>query len=244
MFFVAIAVFSGLSYVMVVFALGYQYDFTARTFVRMGSFRIVANTGATVYLNGKQTGTTSFLGNSYSKGYLLPRKYPVRVEKTGYHTWQKNVPVVAGLFTDFPKVVLIPDKLSEEIVASPSAVLLASLASASRGVIRPAKHKVLEFDNHNVWVTWLDDTDYQPFHKAGERELILQVPEKITEVAWYKDHDHVFIAAGNLLSFAEIDTRGGVNLFHLLPLSGPFWYDENENRMFIASPTGVLSVPF
>lgn len=120
LFVAAVILFVVASYIIVVYALGYEYDFVAHVFVQTGSFRVIANTNADVYVNGLLTGQTSFLGTSYSRGRLLPRTYTVSLQKNGYHTWQKSIPIFAGYFSDFPRVILMPDTLSEIVIATSS----------------------------------------------------------------------------------------------------------------------------
>lgn len=239
LFLLAIGLFIALSYVTVVFALGYKYDFSARSFVRMGSFRIVANTGADVTINGKPAGSTSFLGSTFSKTRLLPRIYTVNVQKEGYHPWQKKITVSAGLFTDFPKVMLVPTELPTEFVATES--LGFQMIDEK---IRETKGKLLSFNDHDITIEWTSDTDYQPFYREGDTELLVHLPQKIDDVQWYKDHDHIFVSTAGELYFYEIDKRGGLNSYALSKLVGPFYYDSDKDRVVISSPTGVLSLPF
>ncbi len=213
---------------MVVFSLGYKYDFVNRTFVSTGSFRVIANTDADVYINDKLSGKTSFLGNSFSKGKLLPRSYSVRLERDGYFTWQKNIPVVASLFTDIPKIVLFPtEQIFEQVSTSSFGFPLAD------SNVRSTKGKLLTFDDHEITIEWLDNTDYQPFKEAGDVEILLRLPSVIDDVQWYKDHDHIFVAAGGILYFYEIDKRGGLNSYQLSTLKSPFYYDADENAIYL-----------
>ena len=239
LFGLAIVVFLVLSYLTIVFALGYKYDFSARSFVRMGSFRIVANTGADVMINGKLAGGTSFLGSTFSKTRLLPRNYAVSLKKNGYHPWQKSFAVSAGLFTDFPKVILVPVDIPVESVATDSFGF-----QMIDEKIRETKGKLLTFDEYEIWIEWTGDTDYQPFHRTGDQELLVRLPQKIDDVQWYKDHDHIFVSTAGKLWFLEIDKRGGINSYEFSKLSGPFYYDSEKDRIVISSPTGVLSLPF
>lgn len=228
LFYLAVLVFLAVSYVTVVFALGYKYDFSNRVFVRTGSFRVVVNTGADVTVNGKHVGETSFLGDSFSKGRLLPRAYTVRLEREGYHPWEKRVLVAAGFFTDMPNIVLLPTALEKEVVATASFGF-----PMPEENIRTTKGKSLTFENHTVSVEWLEDTDDQPFHKTGDFETVFAHSGVIDDVQWYKDHEHVFVSSGGMLSFHEIDTRGGINSYQLVPLAGPFWYDRDENSVYL-----------
>ena len=234
-FYIAVIVFFAASYVTVVFALGYQYDFSARAFVRMGSFRVVANTDADVSINDKRVGSLSFLGHSFSKGRLLPRSYTVRLHRDGYHEWKKNVEIVAGRFEDFPKVVLLPEKFEKEIV--PSSSFGFPMPDSN---IRVTKGKSLAFDAHSVSVEWLDGTDYQPFHKAGDFETLFSVTTPIDDVQWYRDHEHVFVSSAGALFFYEIDPRGNINSYKITDLSGPFWYDADENSVYVMEGKNVV----
>lgn len=228
LFYGAVIVFLILSYVMVVYALGYKYDFVTWQLVRTGSFRLVANTSAEVYVNDELAGTTSFLGDSYSEGRLLPRTYTVRLEREKYHSWEKKVTIVAGYFADFPKIMLLPHDLTLETVATES---FGFPAHDEEGV-RATKDKTLVFDEHTITVTWLTNTDYQPFHVAGDKEIIARFPQKIDDVQWYKSRNHLLVASGGILYFMEIDKRGGVNTYELTTLEGPFIYSEDDDAIY------------
>lgn len=227
LFFIAVILFLAVSYVTVVYALGYQYDFIKHDFVRMGSFRVTTNTSADVYINEKLAGNTSFLNNSYAKGRLLPRTYTVRIEKKDYHVWTKNIPVVAGFFTDVPKILLLPMELTTEVISSSSIGF-----PMQDDTIRETKGRSLEFDQHKITVTWTDNTDFQPYHQTGDTEQIALLTQKIDDVQWYKDREHIIVSSSGLLSLMEIDNRGGVNSYPLATISGPFWYDKDENAIY------------
>ncbi len=120
LFTLAIALFLVLAPIVVLFAVGYQYDFTQYKFVKIGSFRIKANTSAHVFINGKFIGSTAFLTNTYSKGYVLPRVYTVDLETPRFTPWSKQLQVDAGYFVEVPKVVLLPQPIPAVVIASPS----------------------------------------------------------------------------------------------------------------------------
>src|SRR3989344_3857827 len=206
--FLAVTIFVCVGGITVVYALGYQYDFETARFLRNGSFRVVANVDADVYINGKPSGSTSFIGKTFSKSNTLPKTYAVELKKESYRPWKKNIKVEAGLFTDFPKIFLVPASFSEDEV-------FAKFASPSLVPTRKLKGKVAEFDGKNLCVTWLDNTDYQPFHSFGDRELILKVPAPITQIAWVPDNNHIIYLSAGTLWFTEIDPRGGLNSYEI-----------------------------
>jgi len=120
LFCVSIIIFAVASAILIIFALGYQYDFVNWKLEKTGSLQLRANVSAEIYINDKLVGTTSFFTDSFTDNRLLPRNYNVKVQSDNFEMWQKDVDIKAGLVTDFPKVVLIPKKLTEEIVASSS----------------------------------------------------------------------------------------------------------------------------
>ncbi len=119
-FYVAVLVFIILSFLVMLFAFGYRYDFVQNRFFKTGSLELKTNVRAEVYLNDKLVGNTSFLSDSFSKGQLLPRTYNVRLESNKYRPWQKLVKIEAGFLTSFPRVVLLPQDFESEVVASSS----------------------------------------------------------------------------------------------------------------------------
>ncbi len=120
LFYLAILIFLILSPLVVIFALGYDFDTVNYTLVKTGSLRIKTNVQSQVYINNKFAGDTNFLSNSFSKGHLLPRTYIVRVQNPDYQAWLKFVDIGPSLFSDFPKLVLVPQHIAETTVASSS----------------------------------------------------------------------------------------------------------------------------
>ncbi len=306
-FFISLLIFIILSWLTVFYALGYKYDFVQNQFLKTGSFEISANIDAQIYINDELAGATSFLGKSFSKSRLLPRTYTVRVQNDKYQPWQKLVDVEAGIFSDFPRVVLVPQDPTEDTIASSSLkggitliqfdseqgtvavsnglqVETISLGNGQRVSLRPFIRltpkpapslaanllgatlpvgnsetdflqspdgdKGVWFNNREVWVKWLKDTNYQPARKAGNTELVARFPQKITDVQWYKDSDHLIASVGGLLEFIEIDNRGGVNIAAISIIDpvksseagaagrqfdwvdSPFYYDKGANVIF------------
>jgi len=278
-FFVSLLIFIVLSLLTVLYALGYKYDFVQNKFLKTGSFEISASTDAQIYINDELAGATSFLGTSFSKSRLLPRTYTIRVQNNKYQPWQKLVNVEAGVFADFPRVVLVPQAPVEDAIASSSLKGIASIQfDAEQGTVAvnnglqvetisldsgqrvslqpfikstslptttppvangeanllqsPDGDKGLWFNNREVWVKWLKDTDYQPARIAGDTELVARFPQKITDVQWYKDSDHLIASVGGLLEFIEIDNRGGINIAAISIIDSPFYYDKGANVIF------------
>ena len=305
-FFISLLVFIILSWLTVFYALGYKYDFVQNRFFKTGSFEISASTEAQIYINDELAGATSFLGKSFSKSRLLPRTYTVRVQNDKYQPWQKLVDIEAGVFTDFPRIVLVPQDPAEDTIASGSLKGVTSIQfDAKQGTVAvsnglqvetisldngqrvslqpfirstqkptpslaanllgatlpagnsetnllqsPDGNKGVWFNNREVWVKWLKDTNYQPARIAGDTELVARFPQKIADIQWYKDSDHLIASVGGLLEFVEIDNRGGVNISAISTIDpvksseagaagrqfdwvdSPFYYDKGANVIF------------
>lgn len=108
LFWIAALSFVIITWVVIRYAQGYAYDFSAHMFVRTGAIAITANTDATFFVDEVAVGTTSFLGNHVGRDGLLPGEYAIRVARENYTTWRKNVTVEEGRLTDFPHVLLLP----------------------------------------------------------------------------------------------------------------------------------------
>ncbi len=277
LFYSAVAVFFLLSYIVILYAEGYKYSFSDNKFVRTGAISIKTNTGASVYLNGRLDGNTSFFGDSYSVNGLIPGKYEIRVQKDTYSTWHKNISVEEGLVIDFSRVMILPqagvekDTVVEEIdnIFKAQAALVPSPPPAGGSKPKPTpkpvkspsvnsgqasptptptkytepfimqnnilyqnkdqelvqiakdvkgfslsryNNKIAWWTNDNqLWVMWLNDTNYQPYRKNGDIDMITKFSNTIKNLAWFRDEDHIVVDS-NGYKVVEIDKRGGLNI--------------------------------
>ena len=76
------------------------------------------------------------------------------------------------------------------------------------------KNKLAWWTSNEVWVMWLNDANYQPYHKKGDKELITRFSTQIKKAAWFRDEDHLIIDS-NGYKVLEIDTRGGINIIEI-----------------------------
>lgn len=89
------------------------------------------------------------------------------------------------------------------------------LAYFVAGFVVSSDSKKLTWWNENeLWVMWLSDTDYQPYHKAGDKDLITRFSIKIKNAAWFRDSDHIVVDSGGY-KIVEIDKRGGLNVVEI-----------------------------
>ena len=74
--------------------------------------------------------------------------------------------------------------------------------------------KLAWWNSNELWVMWLSDTDYQPYHKAEDKDLIVRFSIKIKNAAWFRDSDHIVVDP-NGYKIVEIDKRGGLNIVEI-----------------------------
>ncbi|OGN08201.1 MAG: hypothetical protein A3J46_01005 [Candidatus Yanofskybacteria bacterium RIFCSPHIGHO2_02_FULL_41_11] len=100
-------------------------------------------------------------------------------------------------------------------------------------VLSKNKNKLAWWTANELWVIWLNDASYQPYHKKGDKELITRFSTSIKKVVWFRDEDHLIIDSGLSThststqggeqgrttspgqagyKILEIDTRGGINI--------------------------------
>jgi hypothetical protein len=65
-------------------------------------------------------------------------------------------------------------------------------------------------------VSWIRNTDYQPFRAEGDTELITRFSTSIVRAGWFRDNDHIVVDLGNAAyRILEADTRGGINIIKI-----------------------------
>ena len=86
------------------------------------------------------------------------------------------------------------------------------------------ENKLIWWTDNELWVLWLEDINYQPFHKKGDKELIIRFVQRIQNASWFRDEDHVILELErfdsknrpySIYQVIEIDKRGGVNIIEL-----------------------------
>lgn len=80
--------------------------------------------------------------------------------------------------------------------------------------LSPDDKKITWWNDSELWVMWLSDTDYQPYRKAGEKDLITKFSYKIKKASWFRNSDHIVVDS-NGYKVTEIDKRGGLNIIEI-----------------------------
>jgi len=86
------------------------------------------------------------------------------------------------------------------------------------------ENKLVWWTANELWVIWLNDTNYQPFYKRGDKELITRFLIPIQNGTWFRGENHVILELEqkdskgrqySIYRIVEIDKRGGINIIEL-----------------------------
>jgi hypothetical protein len=184
LFCLAVAVFGAASWVAVILAQGYTYDFSRYAFVRTGGIAVTANTDADLYVNDRQADAMSFLSHRAGMGRLAPGTYTIRVVRDGYSSWHKTVTVQEGLLTDFPSVLLLP------IDPTASASVQEDIAGALKGsTTLPKKTKEVTVDDITLRGTTLYRTVKDQQVLVAPNVLGFQLADNHSRIVWWTSNE-------------------------------------------------------
>jgi hypothetical protein len=89
--------------------------------------------------------------------------------------------------------------------------------------ISPDSKKLLYYNETEIWVKYLEKILIQPYHEAGEKELITRFSEKISSAIWYpEDNEHIIFIVGNTIKITELDGRDQRNTYDFLATRNAF----------------------
>lgn len=79
--------------------------------------------------------------------------------------------------------------------------------------------KLLYWNDWEISTYFLRDWKVQPFRNENDSKNVTRFSEKIDNVQWSKDYEHVIFSAGGKIKFIEIDHRDQKNLTDITSLS-------------------------
>lgn len=218
MFYFAVAVFIGASYVAILYAQGYKYSAQEHRFIRTGAISLNANADAKVFVDDELSGTTSFLANRFSVDGLLPGQYSIRLQRDNYSSWQKMPTVQEGFVTDFPRVLILPlDDENLAKLASEAAEIFASLKVSQRETLgeqlaeptvlaklktsptaTPSPTPVEPFVLKNKVLTWQPDgltggEQSAQLQELGKNVAGFMISESNKKMAWWTFNNELYV---------------------------------------------------
>lgn len=204
---------------IVFYSQGYRFDFNppagGKRIVQTGAFYFKAlPRSAEVYLNGKLKQKTSIFTGSVLIENLLPKNYEIEIKQDGYYPWQKNLAIKEKQVTEAKNIILFPENPNFTIVATTTNEINNILSEIDVSATSSDKKKLVEFNNYEIWVLFLEAQSDRPQRKAGEKVFLTRFSEKIGDVFWLTNYYLIF-NVGNKLKIAEIDDRDRINIIDL-----------------------------
>lgn len=146
LFFSFVALFFLAAPVLVFYSQGYRLNWPPQNRQKLivmtgGLFIKASPKQANIYINGNLAKKTDFFFGSSLVENLLPRTYAVKIQKDGYQTWTKDLPVQEKQVTEVKHIILFGQTISAEILEknvidfwpSPDSREIAILQPSTRG---------------------------------------------------------------------------------------------------------------
>ncbi len=213
---------------LVLYTAGYRYNFTTNSFVQTGLFYVTTiPKGAEIIINDElRDYSPAFIKN------LVPGEYKLTLDRPGYHSWTKTLPIISQETTFIEDVVLFTDEdpvnlVSEKIVSA------AQNPSYSTFAYVMNQSSWYEIWNYSI----ADDEQSLLYRIAADDDVVL-------DLSWSASGEHLLIeqTRDNEASYTLID-RSGENRFDLAekigkPITKAWWHQtDNYAIMFTTDET-------
>ena len=174
LFFLLGAIFVLAAPMIILYSQGYRLDWDEKRFSQVGAFYFsVVPTRAEVFVNDQSIGKTTFvLGTTLTKSFV-PNTYQIRIQKQGYHPWEKQLEIFSKQVTEGKHITLVP--LNPTFVVLQDNVLDFWLA--------PNKTEVLlqKSNSQNTWTLVLWDIQRNTVYPLYESP---HLQDEIQDVQW------------------------------------------------------------
>jgi tricorn protease-like protein len=104
--------------------------------------------------------------------------------------------------------------------------------------VSPDLKKIAFFNEHEIWLFFLEDSFDQPWKKAKEKVFLTRFSEKIGDLFWYTCHYLIF-NTDSKIKIVEIDDRDGLNIYDLptqMEFKEPkFFFNDFDKKIYLLS---------
>lgn len=109
LFLICVFLFISVAPIIVLYSQGFRFDFGLKKFTQTGGFFVKAEPKQVeIFIDGKLIKKTDFFFGSALIENLIPKKYKIRLEKTGYSPWEKVLEIKEKGVTEVKNIVLFP----------------------------------------------------------------------------------------------------------------------------------------
>lgn len=119
-------------------------------------------------------------------------------------------PTASARAVELPRFYIEKNTLYQTVDGEPQKIA----ENVSGFTVSDGNRKIAWWNSHIIWVMWLEDNGYQPYHKRGDIELLTRFAAPIERATWFDEQDHIVVDS-NGYKIIEIDKRGGLNIIKL-----------------------------
>lgn len=127
---------------------------------------------------------------------------------------------------------------------SKDGVIFQKIADDIKGAqISIDQKKLLYFNDHEIYVYFLQDLLLQPYKIAGDKELITRHSQKITQAIFWPNNEYVAFVAGDTLKAAELDDRDIRNIYDIYSDNiAEIYFNPNNELLYLLAGEKLLSI--
>jgi len=105
--------------------------------------------------------------------------------------------------------------------------------------ISPDAKKILYFNEHEIWILFLEEQTEQPRKEAMSKQFLARFSEKINDVFWFNSHYLIFNVEDKI-KVIEIDDRDKVNDYDLCSEIGKLNWDNKNKNLYLLTEENIL----
>ncbi len=202
LFLLFVLVFIIVTPVVLAYSQGYRIDWGRKMIVPTGALFLAPRPAPVeISLDGKIRKVSSTLFQNVFIGNLIPQSYLVRISKSGYHTWQKNLSVSSRLVTEAKNILLIPKNPTLREIATNVRDFHASPSGKYLLIVQDSKHP-------EMYLFQLESGAFQLLFNGLDEFSNFQV----SSVQWNEDSTKVLFALEKKLKkqWMVLDIRDGL----------------------------------
>jgi len=168
---------------------GYRFDIKKFQFVETGAIYIkVFPEEANLYIDDEYINKTSFFTRDILVQNLLPENYNIRVEKEGYHFWEKNLEIESKKVTEAKYIILFNENINFDNIAN-------NISS-----FYPNDNQIIFLNNLNELFL------YRP---SGINKILnpMQSPDNIENISFLSNENIIIKTSTGLYYFLDIEKK-------------------------------------
>jgi len=226
-FIVLVLAFFAVAPILILNVQGYRFDFEKMKLVETGGLSIKASAPeADVFVDGQYKNRTSSFTKDLLVQNLAPDEYKIRVEKDGYHAWEKTLGVEEKKVTKAENIYLFPEEISFGVYKE----------NIKDFFLSSDEKALLYLTNDNQIV-------------SDENEIVLGSGEAkkyftdIQKLEFFADEEKILIKGTNYLDktvYYYLDTTDPSSLAYLKIMEGAEDYELEEQTIVYKSKNQIL----